>query len=302
MTQNLNIEVRDLRKNYRDFPALKGITFQVQPGERVAILGSNGAGKSTLIDILSGVKFASSGDVVVLGHSPGALAVRKKLSVMPQFLDFPKELRVKEVLDLVSAHHGVTQRDDFVEKLDLGSLLNRPIEKLSGGQKRRVSFLMAFVGGPEIVILDEPTASLDMESKALVYGFMEAYFAPSTQRTLLFSSHSAQEIERLADRIVLLHQGNLVFDGPLRDIYATLQQKQVSFFCDQKEHSFFQSFSQLPYPIHNLVWKEGRVSLLTQEADQFVSALVKNGVPFSQLEVERSSLEDIILGQWKASS
>lgn len=294
MHQNLTIRVQNLHKSYGSIKALENVNIEIGSGERVALLGSNGAGKTTLIDILSGLKKSTSGSSSILGQPPGDILVKRQMSLLPQFLDFPKELKVKEVVNLLRAHYpSDSSAKTFttgVETLNLQHLMDRPIEKLSGGQKRRVSFLMTFIGEPNVVVLDEPTASIDMESKSLIYNFMQDYFAKEEGRTLLFSSHSADEIEKLADRIVLLHKGKVVLDSSLKKVYKKLLQKKVSFACNSKD------LMDLKDQSHH--WVNDRVEFVSDDADKLIRKIVQSQLKFKDLRVERSSLEEVILHQW----
>ena len=199
-------------------PAVDGISFSVPRGATVALLGGNGAGKTTTISMLLGLLLPSGGRITVLGHD----MARDRWSVLPRmnfsspYVDLPHRLTVRENLAVYARLYGVRDRRrriaELAELLDLTGFLDRPSGKLSAGQKTRVALAKALVNAPELLLLDEPTASLDPDTGDWVRGMLERYRA-ERGATILLASHNMDEVERLSDQVLMLKAGKIVDQG-----------------------------------------------------------------------------------------
>ena len=205
------VEMRAVEKRYGRLHALRGVDLRIAQGEIVALLGPNGAGKTTLVNTLLGLRLADSGDVRVFGTEPGTRRARRMVGATPQEMSFPPTLRVREIVHFVQAHHPPGQGGDVVRQFGLTEIARRQAGGISGGQRRRLAVALAFVGAPCLVVLDEPTAGLDVESRLQVWGAVRTY--ASEGGTALVTTHSLQEAESLASRIVVLAAGRVVADG-----------------------------------------------------------------------------------------
>ncbi|MGF1609620.1 MAG: ABC transporter ATP-binding protein [Kiloniellales bacterium] len=212
------IEVSGLAKSYNGTPAVDDVSFAVTPGETVALLGANGAGKTTTIAMLLGLLLPSRGEIRVLGEDMvrHRQRVLGRINFSSPYVDLPRRLTVRQNLVFFAALYGIVEPRRRVarlaEELDLGSFLNQRSGSLSAGQKTRVSLAKALINQPEVLLLDEPTASLDPDSGDWVRGYLEAYQRKSGAAILL-ASHNMAEVERLCDRVLMMRAGRIVDQG-----------------------------------------------------------------------------------------
>ncbi len=208
------LDVQDVTKRYGSVTALDGVDLVVERGEVVALLGPNGAGKSTLFEVLLGLVRPTSGSVRVLGHPPGG-RVRERVGAMAQGAGLPEDLWVREVVALVGRSYPISYPvDEVLARVALTDRARRPVTDLSGGERQRLLLAMALVGAPEVLLLDEPTAALDVESRRTFWAQVDAAAAGGT--TVLYATHDVAEAGAVADRVVVLSGGRLVADttGP----------------------------------------------------------------------------------------
>ena len=218
-------EVRALRKVYGDVAAVDGITFTLRSGSITALLGGNGAGKTTTISMLMGLVVPTAGEARVFGCDMARERhkVLHRMNFESPYVDVPMRLTVRQNLEVYARLYGVR---DFraaiaatAAELRLAELLDRPYGKLSAGQKTRVSLAKALLNRPELLLLDEPTASLDPDTADWVRTRLESY-RRERAATLLLASHNMAEVERMADRVIMLENGRVIADEPPVDLIA----------------------------------------------------------------------------------
>ena len=212
------IDVKDLVKTYGAVRAVAGISFAVAPGSTTALLGGNGAGKSTTIGMIMGLVLPTSGEVCVLGTD----MVRRRHDVLHRmnfespYVDMPHRLTVRQNLKVFGMLYGVADLAGRIAALaadlDLTDLMDRPSGKLSAGQKTRVALAKALINEPEVMLLDEPTASLDPDTADWIRGHLERY-RDRRGAAILLASHNMGEVERLCDRVIMLKQGRIEDDA-----------------------------------------------------------------------------------------
>jgi ABC-2 type transport system ATP-binding protein len=212
------IEVRDLRKHFKQVDAVNGISFDVQRGTTTALLGGNGAGKTTTLSMLLGVLTPSAGTIRMLGED----MLRHRYRVLPRinftspYVDLPKRLTVAENLLVYARLYGVARPrerlDELALELDLGEFLRRPYGNLSAGQRTRVSLAKALLNRPSVLLLDEPTASLDPDVGDRMRTLLEQYQKKSGC-TMLLASHNMGEVERMCNDVIMLRAGIVVDRG-----------------------------------------------------------------------------------------
>jgi ABC-2 type transport system ATP-binding protein len=216
------IEVEALGVTYGDFRAVKDLSFQVQHGELYALLGTNGAGKTSALEVIEGHRRASSGTVRVFGKSPtDRAAVRPRMGIMLQESGFAADLTVAESVRLIGR---LTGRSDTVERVlgvvDLTGKADTRVAQLSGGEKRRLDFATAVYGRPELIILDEPTTGLDIQSRDAVWASVGQLRQDGS--TIILTTHYLEEAQQHADRIGLMHQGTLRRQGTVSELTQAL--------------------------------------------------------------------------------
>jgi ABC-2 type transport system ATP-binding protein len=219
------VKVDNLVKRYPTAVAVDGISFSVSHGTTAALLGGNGAGKTTTLSILLGLLLPTSGKVEVLGED----MLRHRYCVLPRmnfsspFVDLPHRLTVRQNLLIYARLYGLPDRRERIERLardlQISAFLERPAGKLSAGQKTRVALAKALINQPEVLLLDEPTASLDPDTGDMVRTWLERYRARS-RCTILLASHNMAEVERLCDQVIMLKQGRVVDRGTPNELLA----------------------------------------------------------------------------------
>jgi ABC-2 type transport system ATP-binding protein len=222
------LSIRGLTKSYGPVRAVDGVDLDIVAGETVALLGPNGAGKSTTIDAVLGLSRPDAGEVAVLGRPP-ADAVRAGLvGAMLQSGGLISEIGVRELVELAASLYPAPMPvDEVLDRADLIELADRRTTKLSGGQVQRVRFALALVPDPQLLVLDEPTAALDVEARRRFWASMRQLTAAG--RTVLFATHYLEEADAYADRVVLLARGRVVADGPATAIKAVVGGRTVRF-------------------------------------------------------------------------
>jgi ABC-2 type transport system ATP-binding protein len=209
------IEIAGLRKAYAGRTILDGIDLTVRPGELVALLGPNGAGKTTTVEIVEGYREPDAGTVRVLGEDArrGAVALRARVGLMLQGgAGLEPRATPRDLVRLYAAFHdGGRDPDSLIELVGLASVAGTRVRRLSGGERQRLSLALALVGEPEVLLLDEPTAGMDPEARRATRDLIAAL--RSEGRTILLTTHDLGDVERLADRVAILHRGRIVAEG-----------------------------------------------------------------------------------------
>ncbi|WP_156862628.1 ABC transporter ATP-binding protein [Casimicrobium huifangae] len=212
------VVVRDLRKSYGASEAVRGISFSVGRGQTVALLGGNGAGKTTTLSMLLGVLTPSSGSIELLGLplAQHRYDILPRINFTSPYVDLPKRLSVVENLRVFAGLYGVDDARrriaELIAELDLTEVADRPYANLSAGQRTRVSLAKSLLNSPELLLLDEPTASLDPDVGDRMRSLLERFRAQSGCAMLL-ASHNMAEVERLCDEVIMLRRGEIVDHG-----------------------------------------------------------------------------------------
>jgi len=220
---SLAIEINNLSKQYRNTLAVKNINFKINKGAIIGLLGPNGCGKSTTIGMMLGLIKPTSGTVVINGQNieNNRTSLLEKMNFISPYIELPKKLTVEENLKVYARLYGVKNLKekiyDLMEKLNLTEFRSRKTGELSSGQKNRVSLAKALVNDPEILLLDEPTASLDPDVGDYIRGFIEDY-ASNKGATILLASHNMNEVERLCYEVMMMKDGKIIDKGKCNDL------------------------------------------------------------------------------------
>jgi ABC-2 type transport system ATP-binding protein len=273
--------------------ALDGVSFDIEPGEFFGLLGPNGAGKTTLISILAGLARASSGRVTVHGHDVVGdyAAARMQLGIVPQELVFDPFFSVRESLVIQSGYFGVKRNgawiDELLESLGLADKAKSNMRQLSGGMKRRVLVAQALVHRPPVIVLDEPTAGVDVELRQALWGFIAKLNKQG--HTVLLTTHYLEEAEALCQRIAMLKQGRVVALDRTSALLAGTASTMLRFKTDQP----------LPAGVKAKARVTGRIVQATAhdavEVEAMLAQLRAAGVQVEDLEIGRADLEDVFL-------
>src|SRR3989442_2934334 len=273
--------------------ALDDVSFDIQPGEFFGLLGPNGAGKTSLISILAGLSRASSGTVKV--HGSDVLTdyanARRKLGVVPQELVFDPFFTVREALRIQSGYFGIRNNegwiDELLESLGLADKANANMRQLSGGMKRRVLVAQALVHKPPVIVLDEPTAGVDVELRQTLWQFVSRLNREG--HTVLLTTHYLEEAEALCGRIAMLKQGKVVALDRTSALLAGTASTMLRFKTDHA----------LPATLAAQSRVTGRIAQVTahdaSEVEMILGQLRSAGVKIEDLEIGRADLEDVFL-------
>jgi ABC-2 type transport system ATP-binding protein len=288
------IQVSSVTKRYGTLAALDRVDLTIEPGEFFGLLGPNGAGKTTLISIVAGLVRATSGRVSVLGHDvvDDARAARLALGVVPQELAFDPFFTVRETLVFQSGYFGLTSNgawiDEVLENLGLTAKADTNMRALSGGMKRRVLVAQALVHKPPVIVLDEPTAGVDVELRQTLWSFIRRLNREG--HTIVLTTHYLEEAQALCQRIAMLKSGRVVALDTTRALLARVAGVQMT----------LRARGALPASVlaHRIDERDGAVLLrLSQPSDvaAVLNACEAAGCVLDDVEVGRADLEDVFL-------
>lgn len=282
------IKVEKLSKKIKDKEILRNISFEINDGECVALIGPNGAGKTTLIDCLLGDKFVSSGQIAIQGFAPTDPRLKQLISILPQENTVVQDLKVKELLSFFQSIYPNSlsnqEIDDLLRFSDKQK--NQLAGKLSGGQKRLFSFVLALIGRPKILFLDEPTAAMDTSTRQHFWEIVNQLKKNGV--TIVYSSHYIEEVEHTADRILVLHKGELIRDTTP---YAMRGEEQEKYFTVPLT---YQEVISTLDQVQELEIKQNALSFTTKEASQVWKVLQDQGCMIEEIEVRNRTLLDSI--------
>lgn len=272
-----------------------GVSLELRRGELTALLGPNGAGKSTLIGLMLGLEAPTQGQVRVLGADPRQPQSRSRLGALPQDLALPGSMTIRELLELYAALYPRPLTVPVVMELcDLSALARQRAGSLSGGQARRLGFGLSIIGDPELLFLDEPTASMDVQSRQTFWAGVGAMQARG--KTIVLTTHYLEEAERVSDRVVLLHQGQVIADGTPQTIKAGVKGATMSFISRLGMDALQALPDVLEVSLSGLQadgWS--RAVLRTREPERLLAALFGSGTELRELEVSHATLEEAFL-------
>jgi len=273
--------------------ALDDVSFDIQPGEFFGLLGPNGAGKTSLISILAGLSRASSGTVKV--HGSDVLTdyanARRKLGVVPQELVFDPFFTVREALRIQSGYFGIRNNegwiDELLDSLGLADKAHANMRQLSGGMKRRVLVAQALVHKPRVIVLDEPTAGVDVELRQTLWQFIAKLNKQGS--TVLLTTHYLEEAEALCSRIAMLKQGRVVALAQTSELLKAASSNVLRFKID----------SELPRQLADQARITGRIVQFpasnAREIEQYLAAIREAGLVAEDVEIRKADLEDVFL-------
>ena len=282
------IKVEKLSKKIKEKEILRNISFEINDGECVALIGPNGAGKTSLIDCLLGDKFMSSGQIAIQGFAPTDPRLKQLVSVLPQENTVVQSLKVKELLSFFKSLYLDSLSDKEIDDLLRFSdkQKNQLAGKLSGGQKRLFSFVLALIGRPKILFLDEPTAAMDTSTRQHFWEIVNRLKKNGV--TIVYSSHYIEEVEHTADRILVLHKGELIRDTTPYAMRGEEQEKHFTVPLTYQE--FIRTLDQ----IQEIEIKQNALSFTTKEASQVWKVLQEQGCTIEEIEVRNRTLLDSI--------
>ena len=287
-----------VKKNFGKLEALKGIDLTIDEGEFFALLGPNGAGKSTLINILAGLMKPTSGSIKVMGHDVivDYQNARRSLGIVPQELVFDPFFNVREMLRFQAGYFGKGREnddwiDEVIEGLDLQDKANTNMRMLSGGMKRRALIAQALVHKPPVIILDEPTAGVDVELRKKLWQFIKKLNQKG--HTIVLTTHYLEEAETLCSRVAMMNQGKVVALDKTRNLLKRFSAKNLNLRLDLQD-------KKIPASIQRLIQMTDQnfVTFLLKditEVEFIISELKKSKIAILDMELKNSDLENVFL-------
>jgi ABC-2 type transport system ATP-binding protein len=278
-------------RRYGHVTAVDHLSLGIQRGQTVALLGPNGAGKTTTVELLLGLASPDAGVIDLFGGPPADAVAAGRVGAMLQDAGLPQSARVAELIGLVrSLYPDPLTLQDTLRLTDLEPLAQRQVQRLSGGQRQRVRLALALAGNPELLILDEPTAALDVDARRGFWERVRGYV--SAGRTVLFATHRLEEADAVADRVVVIAGGRLLADGTPDQVKAQAAGRStVSVAADGLSRYLLET---LP-GVQTVRQDRGRLTLSTSDPDATVRALLQQAPNVQGLEVTRAGMEEAFL-------
>ncbi len=292
------IEIRNVRKRYKDLQALKGVSLTIEEGEFFGLLGPNGAGKTTLISILAGLARADQGSIAVRGHDvvDDFRAARRSLGIVPQELVFDPFFTVRETLRIQSGYFGLRRNDDWIDEvmanLDLTEKADANMRALSGGMKRRVLVAQALVHRPPVIVLDEPTAGVDVELRQTLWKFISRLNRDG--HTIVLTTHYLEEAEALCDRLAMLRRGEIV---ALDRTHALLQRfAGLQLYLRLATGVLPAGLRALSADPGNVNGSEHSLRLASyDDVEPILAQCRAEGCAFEEIDIRKADLEDVFV-------
>jgi len=294
------IEIKGLTKSYGDVHALKGVDISIKKGEFFGLLGPNGAGKTTTINILTGLVFRDQGTAKVFGRDTvkDFRFTRSKIGIAAQEFSVDWFFPIEKLLFFQAGYYGITKKeskpmiDDLLERLGLSKKRDSRLRQLSGGMKRRFQIAKALVHNPDIIILDEPTAGVDVELRHYLWQYLRDLHAQG--KTILLTTHYIEEAELLCENVAIIDQGKILKKGTPKDLTRELGTAGISVHLGNINGEIHSHLSGYTYTV-----EDNRFHFSVKDPDlampEIIQKLSKANVHIQKIESNISSLEDVFL-------
>lgn len=288
------IELCALHKNFGAIHAVDGIDVTIGRGEVVALLGPNGAGKSTTIDLALGLSRPTAGSALLFGANPRAAIVAGRVGAMLQSGALLPRLTVSQSIALIaSAHQHPMSVVEAMERAGIADLAHQRVSRLSGGQLQRARFAVAVVSDPELLILDEPTAAMDVESRREFWRSMREF--TDQGRTVVFATHYLDEADVFADRIIIMNSGRIAADGTPAEVKAVVSGRTIRFAVDSAGVDAARARLASLAGIRSLELRGDRFELVAEDSDSTLRALLAAVPSARDIEITAHNMDDAFL-------
>jgi ABC-2 type transport system ATP-binding protein len=284
------VSLHGLRKTYGEVTAVDGVDLVIAPGEVVALLGPNGAGKSTTVDMLLGLTKPEAGSAQIFGQTPAKAVASGSVGAMLQEGSLLEDATVGETVAMIaSLHHKPMAAAEALRRAGVADLAGRRCTKLSGGQKQRVRFAVALVCDPDLLVLDEPTAAMDVATRREFWRAMKEF--TDAGRTVLFATHYLDEAEEFADRVVLMRSGRVVADGSVAEVRAAASGRTLRAIVPGAQHA---ELAAAP-GVSGVELRGERAELSCTDSDATVRWLLAAHPDAHDIEIRAVGLEEAFL-------
>ena len=294
------IQIKGLKKSYNNTPALRGVDIEISKGEFFGLLGPNGAGKTTTINILTGLVFKDAGTCLVFEKDivKDYRYTRSKIGIAAQELSVDWFFTIEKLLYFQAGYYGIstkkakTKVDELLERLGLDKKRDSRLRQLSGGMKRRFQIAKALVHDPDILILDEPTAGVDVELRHDLWKYLKELHKKG--KTILLTTHYIEEAELLCDNVAIIDEGTILKEGSPKQLTKELGKSGVTVQTGQGMQGIEYLLTDLTYTI-----EDSRLHFSVEDAEKaipnIIQKLSKINIPIHSITTETSSLEDVFL-------
>ncbi len=299
---NIAISIKNLIKSYNGFEAVKDLSFDIKQGEFFGFLGPNGAGKTSTINSITGVANFNSGKIEVFGHDvvKDYRAARKFIGLAPQEFNFDPFLTVNETLIYQGGYYGIPKKvcieraDELLKVFGIYEKKNTSVRALSGGMKRRLTIARALIHEPKILILDEPTAGVDVELRHNLWDLLRKLNRQGT--TIFLTTHYIEEAERLCDRVCILHKGKILEIDGKEQLMKRLAKSEITIVLKEEIKNLPAELKKYNHKIDekNMIFLEDKIKI-----NEILKAVEKNNLEIADINIESSSLEDIFMDMVK---
>lgn len=292
------IKIRDINKSYGSLQALADINLDIKKGEFFGLLGPNGAGKSTLIGILGGLVKKDSGSVTVLGKDiiKNYRETKKSLGIVPQEITFDPYFTVRETLEIHSGYFGIKDNDEKIDELLEALSLTDKAEigprQLSGGMKRRLLIAKALVHDPEIIVLDEPTAGVDVELRNSLWEYVISLNKEG--KTIILTTHYLEEAEALCDRIAIMNKGKIVKVDTKENLINSIDKKLIKIQFAEAAHGLDEELLEIDFNLKNNK-REIEIETARQDLDKILKKINDLNLEIVDIDIESAKLEDVFI-------
>ncbi|SDC62213.1 MULTISPECIES: ABC transporter ATP-binding protein [unclassified Candidatus Frackibacter] len=292
------IKIKDINKSYGNLQALSNVNLEIKKGEFFGLLGPNGAGKSTLIKIMAGLAHKDSGSITVLGNDvvKEPKLTKKALGIVPQEVVIDPYFNPKEALRLQSGYFGINNNEEKIDELltalDLQDKAEAYSRNLSGGMKRRLLIAKALVHDPEIIVLDEPTAGVDVELRNSLWDYIRKLNREG--KTIILTTHYLEEAETLCDRIAIMDKGEIITIDTKENLVNSIDKKIVELNLTQDIDELPTFFNKYPYEF-NKERKEINIELTKDNLIKFINEVYQSELVIEDIDIASAKLEDVFL-------
>jgi len=297
--RNSMIKISNLRKTYSNgFEALNGINLNIEKGKFFGLLGPNGAGKTTTIGILTGLINLTSGSVLVNGLDviKDYKKTRRMIGLSPQEINLDVFFTIKELLIFQGGYYGLSLKEskkkveELLKDLGLEDKMNAKSRELSGGMKRRVQIAKALVHNPEIIILDEPTAGVDIELRHLLWNSLKDMNV-NQNKTLVLTTHYIEEAENLCDEVAIIDNGEIIAQGTPNELIKADGESHINIIVDRIEKNILEKYET------NII--NNNIDIKSKNPDKdipnIINELAKSNLSINKLNVKKANLEDVFV-------
>lgn len=293
------LEARSLTKKFGNFTAINNLSFSVNDGEILGLLGPNGAGKTTTIQMLLGVMDPSGGDILYFGTSlkKNRETILKQINFSSTYISLPWWFTVSEILELFARLYEVPGKQKRIQKLlrefEIEGLYKKEFRMLSAGEKTRLLLAKAFLNYPKIILLDEPTASLDPDIAVKIRQFLKNE-KEEYNVSMLFTSHNMDEVEEMCDRVIVLSHGKIIAEDTPVNLVKSIAESEIELLIKKDKEKAIQLFNklELPFTKNNVMF-----TLVIDEKNiaEFLALLTKENIEYEDIGIKKPDLEDYFL-------